>query len=238
VFVRVLQSHGDRANGIAQETSYLAWIGPQTHFARRLEVNIAHEMLHRWIGMRLRLAGAEGSAYWFTEGFTTHFSNVIAFRSGLLSIDEFLESLNDIATRHFDDKLSTATNDELLRVTRRDQNPPIVPYTRGALYAAELDGALRSTSRGKRTLDEVVRELYRQARTTGAELPADAIRTLVRKELGQPGVDRYDAVIVQGHDPNPPSDAYGPCFARKPRVPKGFTWIRVIGIPDAQCRRW
>jgi predicted metalloprotease with PDZ domain len=173
-----------------------------------------------------------------TEGFTTHFSNVIAFRAGLLSIDELLESLNDIATRHFDDKLASATSDELQRAFQRDHILTTVPYTRGTLYAAELDGALRSASRSKRTLDEVVRELYQQSRRQGSELPADAIRRVVRNELGRPGVERYDAVIVHGHDPDPPSDAYGPCFARKPRAPTGFAWVRVLGVPDAQCRQW
>jgi len=40
MFVRVLESHEDRANGMGQETSYLSWIGPRTPFARRLKVNI------------------------------------------------------------------------------------------------------------------------------------------------------------------------------------------------------
>lgn len=240
VFVRVLQSHEDRANGIGQETSYLAWIGPRTTFARRLKVNIAHEMLHRWLGHRLRLRGPEGTAYWFSEGFTVHYSNVIAFRAGLLSVEEFLESLNDIATRHFDNKRAAATNDEIRRDFYRDPAVSIVPYTRGALYAAELDAALRSASHGKRTLDDVLRELYDKSRAPGGHdgLPADAVRRLVQTALGRAGVDRYDAVIVRGGHPQPPVNAYGPCFTRKPRESNGFEWVRIPGVTDAQCRAW
>lgn len=240
VFVRVLQSHEDRANGMSQETSYLSWIGPHTTFARRLKVNIAHEMLHRWLGMRMRLRGPEGTAYWFSEGFTVHYSNVIAFRAGLLSVDEFLESLNDIATRHFNNKRAGATNDEIRRDFYRDPALSIVPYTRGALYAAELDAALRNASHGKRTLDVAMRELYRKSRAPRGRggLPADAIRRLVQTELGRAGIDRYDAVIVRGGHPQPPVDAYGPCFTRKPREPNGFEWVRVPGISDVQCRAW
>jgi hypothetical protein len=240
IFVRVLKSHEDRANGIGQETSYLSWIGPRTTFARKLEVNIAHEMLHRWLGLRLRLRGAEGTAYWFSEGFTVHYSNLIAFRAGLLSVDEFLESLNDIATRHFDNKRAGATNDEIRRDFSRDPAIAIVPYTRGALYAAELDTALRTASRGKRTLDDVLRALYRESRAPGGRdgLPADAVRRRVQAELGATGTRRYDAVIVRGKDPDPPADAYGPCFTRRPRQPRGFEWVRVPGVADAQCRTW
>jgi hypothetical protein len=240
IFVRVLQSHADRANGVAQDTSMLSTIGPGTTLSRRLQINIAHEMLHRWLGLRLRLRGAEGSAYWFTEGFTVHYSNRIAFRAGLIGIDDFLESINDIATRHFENKRAGATNAEIRRDFYRDPAVSIVPYTRGALYAAELDAALRRASDGKRTLDDVLRELYRDARTRtdGAGLPPDAIRTLVAAELGRDGVERYQAVIVRGADPDPPSDAYGPCFARTPREPKGFTWARVAGADDTACRAW
>jgi predicted metalloprotease with PDZ domain len=240
VFVRVLQSHEDRANGIGQETSYLSWIGPRTTFARRLKVNMAHEMLHRWLGLRLRLRGPEGTAYWFSEGFTVHYSNVIAFRAGLLSVDELLESLNDVATRHFDNKHAGATNDAIRRGFYRDQALSIVPYTRGALYAAELDAALRRASHGKRTLDDALRDLYREARTGRGRdgLPADAVRRLVQAELGRAGVARYDAVIVRGRHPDPPTDAYGPCFTRKPRKSNGFEWVRVPGVADAKCRAW
>lgn len=240
IFVRLLQSHGERANGIGQVTSYLSWIGPRTTFARRLKVNIAHEMLHRWLGLRLRLRGPEGTAYWFSEGFDVHYSNVIAFRAGLFSVDEFLEIINDIATRHFDNKRAGATNEQIRRDFVRDADVSIVPYTRGSMYAAELDSALRRASQGKRTLDDALRELYARARAPGGAdgLPADTVRRLVRTELGAAGVARYDAAIIGGGDPDPPSGSYGPCFTRTPREPRGFQWARVAGIPDAQCRVW
>jgi hypothetical protein len=240
VFVRVLDAHGDRANGVAHETSLLTTIGPRTTLARRLQVNLAHEMFHRWLGMRLRLDGPEGTAYWFTEGFTVHYSNRIAFRAGLLTVDEFLESLNDIAARHFDNKRATASNDEIRRDFYRDPAVSIVPYTRGALYAVELDAALRRASGGKRTLDDVLRALYQSSRAQGdpGALPADAVRALVKTELGRDGVARYDAVIVGGGHPAPPPDAYGPCFARIPRSPAGFAWKRVPDVDEATCRAW
>ena len=235
VVVRVLQSQDDRANGVGRETSFLSAIGPRTTFARRLKVNFAHEMLHRWLGMRLRLRGTEGTAYWFSEGFTVHYSNRIAFRAGLLSIEEFLESLNDTASRHFANKHARATNDEIARGFFQDQVLSTVPYTRGALYAAELDAALRKA--GKRSLDELLRALYHQARVAHDGLPANAVRQLVQAELGRGGVERYDAVIVHGRDPDPPTGAYGPCFERV-RASHGFAWARVPGVTDEECRAW
>jgi predicted metalloprotease with PDZ domain len=241
MFVRVVRAQDDRSNGVGHQGSMLSAIGPRTTFGRRLKINIAHEMFHRWLGMRLRLRGPEGSNYWFTEGFTVHYANVLAFRAGLISVDELLEALNDIASRHFDNKRATATNDEIRRGFFRDPALSIVPYTRGALYAAELDAALRRGSQRQRTLDDLVRELYRASRVQSGDqgLPTDAVRQLVNRELGRAGAARFDAVIVRGGDPQPAPDAYGPCFTRRPRTPKeGFEWVRVPGLPDEQCRSW
>jgi len=51
-------------------------------------------------------------------------------------------------------------------------------------------------------------------------------------------------VILRGGRPEPPSDAFGPCFKREARsIPvssgqkrEGFEWVRVKGVPDDQCR--
>jgi predicted metalloprotease with PDZ domain len=156
--------------------------------------------------------------------------------------------LNDLATRHFDNKRARATNDEIRRGFYSDDALAIVPYTRGALYAAELDAALRAASGGKRTLDDVLRELYRDAVAKPGGLAANAVRRAIEAELGSSGVARYDAVIVRGDHPRPPSGAYGPCFAQQPRThdahqqvasPRdGFIWVRVSDVPDARCRAW
>jgi len=212
LFVRVLASMGERANGTGQRSSFLSAIGPRTPFGVRLRTNIAHEMLHRWLGMRLRLAGPDGSSFWFTEGFTVFYANRLMLRAGLVSPDEFLGELNGTVTRLLANEHAAATNDEIRRRFFDDDALSVVPYARGALYAAELDAAIRTATHGARSLDDVIRELY--ARSARGELPATAVRDAVARELGASGAARYDAVIVRGAMPEPPSDAFGPCFER------------------------
>jgi M61 glycyl aminopeptidase len=218
-FVRVLPSMGARSNGVSQPSSFLLAIGPNTPWGPRLRTNIAHEMLHRWLGQRLRLAGPEGSSYWFTEGFTCYYASALMRRAGLISPDEFLAELNLTATRQFSNEYATATNDEIRRDFFKNDALSVVPYARGSLYAAELDAAIRRASRGARTLDDAMRELYHMARSApaGDGLAPAAFRRMVLRELGQGGVERFAAVILRGERPEPPSDAFGPCFAREPR---------------------
>lgn len=231
VFVRVLPALGERSQGIGQPASFLAAIGPRTPFAARLKINIAHEMLHRWIGLRLRFAGPDGTHFWFTEGFTVHYAAELLRRAGLVDADEFLAEINGVATRHFANPRIAATNAEIARDFFSDDALSVVPYTRGALYAAELDAAIRRASSGQRSLDDLMRALLREL-PPGGELQVAAFRAAVVRELGAAGGDRLDAVIFAGAPPDPPADAYGPCFTRTPRTLASFD----LGLDERRSR--
>src|SRR5688572_30303134 len=194
---------GERSNGMGQPRSCLVAIGPETPFGPRLRINLAHEMLHRWLGLGLRLSGPEGSNFWFTEGFTVHYTATILLRAGLITSDEFLAELDTIATRHFANPRRGAGNDEIQRDFFTDDALSIVPYTRGALYAVEVDAAIRRASAGARSLDDVVRELFRAASTAPHhELPPASFRDTILRELGPEGAARFDAVVLRGADPD------------------------------------
>jgi predicted metalloprotease with PDZ domain len=148
-----------------------------------------------------------------------YYANTLLRRAGLISPDEFLAELNATVTKQLANAHAAASNDEIRRDFITDDAVSLVPYTRGALYAAELDAAIRHASHGRRSLDDAIRELYHAAwpAHAGAGLAGDAFRAMVVRELGAPGAARYDAVIVRGGSPDPPSDAFGPCFVREPR---------------------
>lgn len=232
LFVRVLPTMGERSQGIGQPASFLAAIGPRTPLAARFRINMAHEMLHRWIGLRLRFAGPDGTHFWFTEGFTVHYAAELMRRAGLLDPDEFLAEINGIATRHFANPRIAATNADIARDFFRDDALSVVPYTRGALYAAELDAAIRRATSGQRSLDDLMRSLHRELPPTGGELPVASFRAAVVRELGPAGGARFDAVIFAGAAPDPPADAHGPCFTRIPRTHAQFD----LGLDEPRSR--
>jgi hypothetical protein len=211
LFVRVLPSMGERSNGMGQVNSFLSAMGPRTVFGPRLRSNLAHEMLHRWLGLALRFSGADGLHFWFTEGFTVHYAAVLMLRAGLISAEEFLTEVNGIVLRHFANPEAGASNEDIRRGFFDNDALSVVPYTRGALYAAELDAAIRAKSGGRRSLDELIRELGLE------ELPVAAFREAVLRELGPAGAERFDAVISRGETPRPPAEAYGACFTQQPR---------------------
>jgi len=238
VFARVIPEQHDHSNGIGQPHSFLLAIGPTLPWAAHLRTNIAHEMFHRWFGMRTSIGEGLDNAWWFSEGFTVYYANVIPFRHHLIGPDEFVANLNVATTKHFANKYRHATNAAIRAGFASNADLQRVPYSRGALYAAELDAAIRAASRGKRSLDDLVVGLYRAGEPTHwkAPLKPAAFTTALERELGAAAVARFHAVIEDGATPNPPTGAYGPCFTRHELAGGAFEWARVPGIADQDCQ--
>lgn len=225
-------------------SSFLFLAGDKLTWSRLARFAVAHELTHAWIGgpgSGVRLDGPEGSAYWFTEGFTVHYTRELLLRAGLATPAELLDDLRERTERFLTNPDKGIANEAIAKGFFKSDTVNKVPYDRGALYAAEVDAAVRAKSGGKRSLDDLVLALLDRARALGkqaagadaakdalvtATLPATAFRDLVGAELGPAGQARYDAVILRGEAPAPPSSAFGPCFktAKKavPRFELGF----------------
>jgi predicted metalloprotease with PDZ domain len=162
-----------------------------------LDLIVAHELTHRFLGGALRVVGPDGrEAAWFSEGFTVHFARRALLDAGLLSPADYVADV----------RRTLGAGDERLPAE----------YRRGALHAAALDAELRRASQGRRSLDDVVRALLASA--PGA-LPVSALRDASARELGPTGADRVDRLAAGDEAPvDLPDDAFGPCVRRVSRA--------------------
>src|SRR5262249_44109785 len=84
----------------AREGAYLArsvsvWFDARQPLDGALDLVVAHEMVHRFLGGSVRLAGRGGrEATWFSEGFTVHFARRVLFDAGLLAPAAFVADVN------------------------------------------------------------------------------------------------------------------------------------------------
>lgn len=174
---------GHSHDGLALHRAFSIWLDPSRQLDARLRLLIAHELSHQWLGRRVRLVRPDGrDARWFSEGFAVHYARELSRRARLVD-DTALASdaARDLAWRH----------------THRDgSGPPRATddYHRGALYAAELDAALRGAGRG--TLDDLVLSLLRRAGDGTAPLPEAAFRQEVSARLGVMGVVAFDTFVA------------------------------------------
>ena len=117
-----------------------------------------------------------------------------------------------------------------------------LPYRRGQLYFADLDARIRAASGGRRTLDAVMREIFAR-RDKGWRFDHAAWIEVVTKELGPAAGEEFESAILSGQRTLvPASDAFGPCFERRPatytvngKSVEGYRWERVPTVPDATC---
>jgi predicted metalloprotease with PDZ domain len=170
---------------------------------------VAHEFVHAWNVKRLRPAGLgpfdltrESFTHnlYVAEGFTTYYGGVAQARSGAITREEYFKSLAESLVT---DRDNVGIREKALEDQSwdwwLDSDIPYLSfrtnYSRGSFVAMVLDLEIRAATKGKRTLDGVMRGLYaRTARRETGFTDAELREALVRD--GAPGMDaRLDAMV-------------------------------------------
>lgn len=208
-------------SGIGLTDSFAFTFGPETPIDD-LESLLAHEMVHAWINSLSNSMDAPGglALSWFGEGLAVHYQRLLPYRAGLISQQAFLDDLNSTAARYYTNVLIDTPNDRIPEGFWKDTRIRVLPYDRGSLYFARLDAEIRAASEGKRSLDDIVRRMLAERRA-GKPMDITLWRTLLKAELGEPGLAEFDAMLA-GQTVIVPSDAFGPCFERTTRELRRF----------------
>ncbi|MQR02207.1 PDZ domain-containing protein [Glaciimonas sp. GS1] len=140
----------------------------------------SHEYFHTWNVKRIKPANfapydLQVENYtpllWLFEGFTSYYDDLMLFRSGLISQDDYLalvtQVVNGVLLGSGRRKQSVAESsfDAWTKYYRQDENAPnsiISYYTKGSLIALALDLTIRSETKNKKSLDDVMRALWRE----------------------------------------------------------------------------
>ena len=169
----------------------------------------AHEVVHAWNVKRMRPAGLGPFDYtketpshdlYVAEGFTTYYGNLVSVRGGATTREEYFKSLADgLVTDRGNSGMKVKSLEDHSWDWWIGSDIPYITfranYTRGSLVALVLDLEIRQATGGKRSLDDVMRALYRKtgARATGYT-SVELREALVSG--GAPGMDaRLDAMV-------------------------------------------
>jgi len=147
---------------------------------RRFLGLVSHEYFHAWHVKRIRPAefvgadlGAEAYTHqlWIFEGITSYYDDLALRRSGLITVEQYLEVLGRSLTQLYrtagrrHQTLEEASFDAWIKFYRPDENSPnatVSYYLKGALVALALDLELRSRTAGTCSLDAVMRTLWQE----------------------------------------------------------------------------
>ncbi|MDQ6620701.1 MAG: PDZ domain-containing protein [Pseudomonadota bacterium] len=177
----------------------------------------SHEYFHSWNVKRIKPAAfvpydlaREGYTrlLWAFEGITSYYDDLALVRSGVLSLEDFLELVGRTITsvlrtpgRHVQ-SVADSSFDAWIKFYRPDENTPnavISYYAKGALVALALDLILR---RNGSSLDVLMRLLWQRHGTTGTGVPEDGLPALVQEVAGR-SLDDFFARYVDGTDDPP-----------------------------------
>jgi predicted metalloprotease with PDZ domain len=180
--------------------SPLHW-APRKKYEEFLEL-VCHEYFHLWNVKRIRPAALgpfdyQREAYtrslWVMEGVTSYYDRYLLVRAGLLKPERYLEVFAEEMARmrsqpgRLVQSLEDASFDAWIKYYRPDENSgnsTISYYLKGGIVALLLDLHIRAQSAGAKSLDDVMRALYRRWKTSGASFADDELQALMEEASG------------------------------------------------------
>lgn len=161
----------------------------------------SHEFFHVWNIKRLRPVELGPFDYenenhtrslWIAEGVTDYYADLTLHRAGLITRDEYLDSLSDkieelqTTPGRLVQSAEMASFDAWIKYYRPDENSintSISYYTKGSVVALLLDARVRKATNGARSLDDVMKAAYEKY--SGARgYTADEFRAVVEQVAG------------------------------------------------------
>jgi len=187
---------------------------------------LGHEMTHTWTAL-----DSIGDGKWYSEGIAVYYQAQLAWRAGLMPTADYLDDLNVTASRYYTDAMRSTPEDQVVEHFWEDTRIRVLPYDRGALYFAALNGMVRRASGGKRSIDDLIFTMNRRDKAGERLTEADWL-ALIGKEAGPEALALHKTMLAGGLV-LPRSDDFGPCFRRveKPirQFDLGFDNASILG---------
>ncbi len=191
------------------------WAGrPAKQYERILEVT-SHEFFHLWNVKRIRPKALGPFDYdrevytgllWLCEGITSYYDDLICCRAKLYDAKRYLKKVAE-AIQAYRDKpsrlrqsLSSSSFDTWLWGYKG--HPHLVNrfmsyYEKGSLVAMGLDLEIRRRTRNRRSLDHVMRHLWREVASKDRTIEEDAMPRIVAEVAGG-SYDDFFAKYIDG----------------------------------------
>ena len=197
--------------GAAYPHSFLATYGTGVT-GENLKGILGHEMTHTWT--------ANDLGKWYDEGNAVFYQELLPWRAGLFTTDQYLAGVNETASRYFTNPMYNVPEDQVLPRFWEDTRIRVLPYDRGMMYFAVLNGKIKRASDGKRSIDDLIRAMVGRARAN-QPITLDIWLDMLRAEIGEDGPTVHRAMMA-GEWIVPESGDFGPCFHRVTRPIRRF----------------
>jgi len=213
-YLVVLNSSDSDIVGMSFVNSFYEAAPPAEGLSPVTEHVFAHEAFHAWLPHRITLAGPPHTYDWFYEGFTDYYARLFLLRGGLLSPQQYTDDCNAKIRDYVSSPFRNISGPQFRRELGHrgsDYRVLRIAYLRGDLLAQHWNALIRLSSHGRYSLDDVMLDLLRLARTGHRPLEvSDLVKTIrhyARRDVSS-DIPHYGG---QGATINPDPAALGPC---------------------------
>jgi len=174
---------------------------------------LTHEFFHTWNVKRIMPEGflsydLEKETYskllWVMEGFTSYYDTIIPCRAGIYPAKRMLEMYADTIKTYIRtpgrkvETLEEASFDAWIKYYKPDENTPNVSisyYNKGAVVGLILDLYIRRETGNRRSLDDVMRYLWKEYGAAGKGIKEEEIQGIMEKVTGLDLTRFFDSYI-------------------------------------------
>jgi predicted metalloprotease with PDZ domain len=174
---------------------------------------VSHKYFHLWNIKRMKPAvftpyklseETHTGLLWVFEGITSYYDDLALVRSGLITLESYLELLGQTITSvlrsagRLRQSVADSSFDAWTKFYKRDANASnaiVSYYTKGSLIALTLDLKLRSDSDGRISLDDVMKECWSRWGQSGEGMPEDGFESVCCEVSGSDLADFFDATV-------------------------------------------
>ena len=218
----------------------------------------SHEYFHAWNVKRIKPAAFvpydlarenQTRLLWAFEGFTSYYDDLLLTRAGLLTDAQYLESLAKTLTTvtqrssRFKQSVADSSFDAWIKYYRQDENAPnsvVSYYQKGSLIGLALDLSIRAQTQGKRSLDDVMRLLWKRWKTAGSAYRGVAEDELLQavKEATGVSLTREIADWTEGTDDPDFEALFAPLGIRcRQRPDVGAAHFALLGVKTSSANQ-
>lgn len=162
----------------------------------------SHEYFHTWNVKRIKPAAFtpydldrenHTELLWAFEGITSYYDDLALVRCGLITERDYLELLGRSATALLRNPgrtrqtVAESSWDAWIKYYRQDENSVnagVSYYGKGSLIALCLDLLIRDRTRGRKSLDDVMRALWARYGRTGVGVPENGVERVAAEATG------------------------------------------------------
>lgn len=170
-----------------------------------------HELLHTWNGRKIERQDPEELVYWFSEGFTDYYTRLLNLRAGIISLQEYVDDYNNKVARYYTSTVRNEPNERIRESFWNNDEVGKLPYQRGDLLAHNWNLLIKRETKGKKSLDDFMRDVLNAAQTKHEVVSAAAINKLMIQYVPEGVLIDISRSIDRGETIVPAANALGPC---------------------------